>query len=242
MSNNGFSKMDVVILAGGLGLRLRPVISDVPKILAEIAGRPFITYIFDMLLGFGLKRVILCTGYLGEKVIETLGYSYKGLELIYSTEHSPLGTGGAIRNAIHLIQSDPLLVMNGDSVCKVDLAEFLKWHILKRAEISLVLVYKDDISRYGKVILDSADKIIGFIEKIHTEGPGWINGGIYLIARNLIEGIEANRSVSLETDIFPEWIKRAFYGYKYRGDFIDIGTPESYKLAFKLLPKMFNGS
>ena len=122
------SATTAVVLAGGLGTRLRAAVRDRPKGLAQIGGRPFLAYLLDQLDSAGVRKTVLCTGYLGEEVKETFGGEYRGLQLAYSQERSPLGTGGALRLAVPLLASDPVLVLNGDSYCEADLPAFRDWH------------------------------------------------------------------------------------------------------------------
>ena len=219
------------ILAGGLGMRLRPVLPDQPKVLAEIRGRPFLSYILDQLVAANISSVVLCTGYKGEQVKAALGDSYGRLRLIHSQEPSPLGTAGALRMALPHLNSDPVLVMNGDSFCDVNLKTFWGWHCAHGASATLALAKVDDTSLYGRVQVDPGGSVIRFDEKGPQSGPGWINAGIYLLTRPFLQTIPADGAVSLEREIFPAWIGRGFYGYPSEGCFLDIGTPEAYATA-----------
>jgi NDP-sugar pyrophosphorylase family protein len=223
--------ISAAILAGGMGTRLRSVLGDRPKVLAEIRGRPFLAFLLDDLASAGLKYVVLCTGYLGEQIEAALGSQYGPLSLIYSQETVPLGTGGALRLAIHLLLSDPVLVMNGDSYCATDLEAFRIWHSERKAAVTLLLTEVLDATRYGGVQTDRNGMILNFEEKREMRAPGWINAGIYLFSRESILSIPENREVSLEKEIFPSWIGRRFYGFKAKGRFLDIGIPEDYAAA-----------
>lgn len=215
------------VLAGGLGTRLHSVVSDRPKVLADVRGRPFLAYLLDQLASVGVANVVLCIGYLGEQVRSTFGDSYGNVRLAYSQESSPLGTGGALRMAAPLLKTDHALVLNGDSYCDVDLGDFWAWHRERGAESTLLLTWVPDTSRYGRVNVD--DKGLSHsIEEKGAGGPGWISAGIYLIERRRILDIPAGREVSLEREVFPDWAGRALYGYQTKGRFLDIGTPESY--------------
>lgn len=224
------SELTAAILAGGLGTRLRSVVSDRPKVLADINGRPFLAYLLDQLATAGIKRVVLCTGFQAGLVRDVLGDVHDGLQLSYSEETSPLGTGGALRLALPSLNSDPVVVLNGDSYCDVDLGAFNQFHQERQAEATVLLTHVPDVGRYGQVRVDADDRVLGFDEKGGT-GPGWINAGLYLVGQSLLNGIPAGRSVSLEREMFPAWIGRRFYGYRQGGRFIDIGTPESYAEA-----------
>ena len=225
------SELTAVVLAGGLGERLRTVVEDRPKVLAEVDGRPFLVYVLDQLVSWGIQESVLCTGYLGEQIKSKFGNSFKTVLLRYSQEPSPMGTAGALRFALPLFRSDTVLVLNGDSYCEVDMEGFWGWHCAQKSDATLLLVRNTDTQRYGGVKTDNHGRIIRFTEKEGAAGPGLINAGIYLIKRSLLELISETKPVSLERHIFPSWIGRNFYGYQARGPFLDIGTPESYAAA-----------
>lgn len=235
MSN--ISDITVAILAGGLGSRLHSINPDKQKILLEVNGLPFLMYLLDRLNLMGFREVVLCIGYLGSQIQETFGKKYKNLHLLYSNEDKALGTGGALRHALPLLKSDVILVTNGDSYCEVNLNEFYNFHLEKKAEVSLVVTQIPDTSRFGRINLDSENRIISFEEKKIEKGKGWINAGIYLINRYSISGISNNKPISLEEEIFPRWIINKFYGFKTYGSFIDIGIPQSYKDSHKFFQK-----
>ena len=224
-------QVTALILAGGLGMRLRSVIADRPKVLATIHGRPFLTYLLDQLAEAGINTTVLCTGYMGELVQTTIGHSYRGMSVRYSQEASPLGTGGALRCAMPYLASDPVFVMNGDSYCKADLRKFAAWHAGHQAEATLLLTEVLDTSRYGRVEVDELGHIQSFHEKGDQQGPDWINAGVYLLSRRILLSIPEGQAVSLERDIFPVWIGHGLYGYQTESEFLDIGTPESYAEA-----------
>lgn len=219
------------ILAGGLGTRLRLVVADRPKALAKISDRPFLTYLLDQVITAGIQHVVLCSGYMGGQLKDTLGNSYGPLQLTYSQESEPLGTAGALRLALPLLQSDPVLVMNGDSYCQADLPQFFAWHQTVNADASLYLIKVSDSKRYGRVHVNENGHILRFEEKGQKADPGWVNAGVYLLSKNFVADIPTGRVVSIEKEIFPRWIGQAFYGYCGSGHFLDIGTPESYAQA-----------
>lgn len=225
------SDVTAVILAGGLGTRLRSVVADRQKVMAQVCGRPFLAFLLDQLHSAGISYTVLCTGYKSEQIEEEFGNSYKGMRLAYSRETESLGTAGAIRLALPLIESPTTIVMNGDSFCDADLSEFESFHRNRNAECSLLLVEVPDTERYGRVILDDESWIASFDEKGAHKGAGWINAGIYLLGRSLIESIPVGRAVSIEREVFPRWTGRGLFGYRSRGKFLDIGTPESYSIA-----------
>ena len=227
----GLASVTAAVLAGGLGTRLRSIVADRPKVLAEIRGRPFLAYLLDQLAAAGVRNVVLCTGYLGEQVQAVFGDSYGDLRLAYSQESAALGTAGALRLALPLLKSDVVLVMNGDSYCQADLGAFWIWHCERGAAATLLLTKVPDTTRYGQVQVENNGQVRSFVEKGKASGPGWINAGIYLLRRDLLQTIPIRRAVSIEREMFPAWVGQGLYGYPSEGQFIDIGTPESYALA-----------
>jgi D-glycero-alpha-D-manno-heptose 1-phosphate guanylyltransferase len=228
---DGVADMDAVILAGGFGTRLRPVITDRPKVMAPVGGRPFLSRLLDHLARAGITRVVLCIGHLGTQVRDFFGNAYAGMHLLYSKEEQPLETGGALRFALPLLNSDPVLVLNGDSFCDVDFADLRDWHSDQGAEASIAVVEVPNASRFGRVAFDEKGAITDFEEKNVTSRRGWVNAGIYLISRASILTIPEGRAVSLEREMFPLWAQGNFRAYRCYGHFIDIGTPESYASA-----------
>ena len=191
------ASVTAAILAGGLGTRLRSVVADRPKVLAEIRGRPFLAYLLDQLAAAGVRTVVLCTGYLGEQVRAAFGDSYNSLSLVYSQESSPLGTAGALRLALPLFKAETVLVMNGDSFCETDLRAFWAWHQARGANATLLLTKVPDTKRYGRVDVDDDGRVLRFDEKDDKREPGWINGGIYLLNRRLLLTIPSESKIAL---------------------------------------------
>ena len=225
--------MEVIILAGGLGTRLRPSIEKVPKCLAPVLGKPFLWYLFAYLSKYDVDKVILSVGYLRELVFEWVsGVSdHFSFEIDYAIESSPLGTGGGIKNAMTKVNGNNAIILNGDTLFCVDLNVFLEKHLTSRCDISLALKPFFNFDRYGSVEYDySTFKIMSFKEKIFCE-KGLINGGVYIINRQntifdnypicfsfesfLQETCQSNRLNGVIQDVF----------------FIDIGVPEDYKRA-----------
>ena len=225
------------ILAGGLGTRLRPVLAQRPKVLASVNGRPYLSYLLDQLEGTGVRTVVVCTGYLGEQVRAAFGNSYRGINLLYSQESVPLGTAGALRLALPLFKSEVVLVMNGDSYCEADLKAFWMFHRERRSQGSLLLAKVDDTRAHGRVRMDGEGVVTAFNEKGICREPGWINAGVYLLSRSLLQTIP--QTFSLEKDVFPQWVTAGLlHGYSSQGRFIDIGTPESYARAEEFFAPM----
>ncbi len=223
--------LDTIILAGGLGSRLRAVVGDRPKCLALIHGRPFLSYLLDHLAEAGLTDVILSTGYLAEQVEQAFHNRHGAIALRYSRETAPLGTGGGVRRALGLCRQSRLLVINGDSFFGLDWPGFFAWFDPARMKLGMALAWIDDCRRYGQVEIAEDGEVLGFREKSEAASAGWINAGIYLLDRATLEGFAAPETFSLERDYFPKQIGRGFYAQGSRAPFIDIGTPESYRAA-----------
>lgn len=232
--------MDAIILAGGKGTRLRGILDDCPKPMAIIAGRPFIEWLLLAVRHQGIERVLMCTGHLSEAVESYFGNGQNiGMELVYVHDPFPLGTGGAVRNALSKTNSKRLFVLNGDSYCRFDLPKLLKTHLSHNARASLSLVQVRDCSRYGSVKINEDGKVLAFLEKSPRKIPGLVNAGVYLLEREIVEEIPKGRMVSLEKEIFPNLIGSGLYAILCKGFFIDIGTPESFNKAKKILKDEF---
>ena len=225
-----FSDLSVAVLAGGLGTRLRPVVADRPKALAEIHGRPFLAYLLDQLSDAGSSRVVLCTGHLGEQIEHAFGKRYRKLQISYSRETRPVGTGGALRLALPHLLSDPVLVMNGDSFCATDLTSLWAWHCNRGSQGTMLLAEVPNTERYGSVKINADGAVTQFVEK-KQGGSGSINAGVYLLSRQVIDSIPDDAAVSLEHDVFPALMSHGLCGYQGRGRFLDIGTPEDFAAA-----------
>jgi D-glycero-alpha-D-manno-heptose 1-phosphate guanylyltransferase len=231
-----FTDLNVAVLAGGFGTRLRSVVSERPKALAEIHGRPFLAYLLDQLSASGLSYVVLCTGHLGGQIEKAFGERYGNLRILYSQESQPLGTGGALRLAFSYLVSDPVLVMNGDSFCAADLRSFWSWHCARGAKATMLLTQVPDRQRFGSVEIDSEGAVIRFGEKSKGGLSGSINAGVYLLSREVIYSIPVDTEVSLEYHVFPTLVTHGLYGYPGRGRFLDIGTPQDFSAAKDFFP------
>ena len=228
-----FSQITALILAGGLGTRLQKVVSDRSKVMAEINGKSFLCYLLDQLAEADIERAVVSTGYMAEQIEERIGGKYKDVEIVYSKEENPLGTGGALKLAVRVIGTKYCLVMNGDSYTEFDPASLLMNH--KKSDSSITIVVKEvkDSSRYGTIQMDEQNKIVEFTEKGRTAARGLINAGVYIIENLALQEIPGKIPCSLEHDFFPFMIERGINGYKTGGRFIDIGTPKSYAKAEK---------
>lgn len=226
---NCLGSVDVFVLAGGLGTRMQPVLRDVPKLLAPIAGRRFIDFLFDWLRGFGARRVVLGLGHKAQTIVDHLAqHPPEGIAIESVLEPRPLGTAGAIRLARPLLHSDPVLAMNGDSFVAADLCDFVARHQRSKARATILCTEVSDAGRYGRVMLDGAGNIVRFAEKDPSAtGHGTINAGVYLLSAGLLDEIAAGNAVSLERDVFERLAGASLAAVEGKFDFVDIGTPES---------------
>nr|WP_263326536.1 nucleotidyltransferase family protein [Neobacillus sp. Marseille-Q6967] len=229
---------EVIILAGGLGTRLKKVVNDCPKALAPIQNTPFLHYILHYLEKQGIKKVILATGYQHERIFEDIGTCFNSLTIDYSVEEYPLGTGGALKKALTKIKNcEHVFIINGDSFFNINLVEMNNTHRLNDADLTIALKPKRNISRYGTIQV-SRDRIIEFAEK-QPLNEGIINGGFYLMRVNIFENKPLGEVFSFEIDFMQKFFHESrFYGYISNEYFIDIGIPEDYQLAQKELPQL----
>jgi NDP-sugar pyrophosphorylase family protein len=227
---------DAVILCGGAGLRLRSITGAGPKTMASIAGRPFIELLLLQLRRHSISRVILSVGYQAQVIQDHLGDRAFGLDLLYSLESTPLGTGGALGQAADLVLTESALVMNGDSYTDMDLSRLVFTHGENRADLTVVVV-PDSRSDAGSVLLDHQGRITAFAEKRVVPSACYRSAGVYMFCRRLASGIPAVVPSSLEDQLFPRWIEegRHIRAFVYPGKCIDIGTPERYRSAQELL-------
>jgi len=221
--------MHAIVLAGGFGTRLRSVLPDLPKPMAPIHNKPFLAHLLIYLKSQGITEVILPVHYQAEKIMAYFQAQYAGISIRYVEEEKPLGTGGAIVNALSLYHDDlPIFVLNGDTFVKLDYQAMFAQH--QHADISMALCHVPDCSRYGKVITDK-NRIIAFREK-GEQGAGLINAGVYLFRPDLFKSYSLPPQFSLEQDFIfsylPQIHLQAFVTNDY---FIDIGIPEDYARA-----------
>ena len=231
------NKTDVLILCGGLGTRFQKVMSDRPKGLAPVGEKPLLELQIDDLVTQGAKRIILCVGHLHEQIVEYFK-NRSDVEMEFSVEETPLGTGGALKNAEPLLRSDPVFALNGDSLCQLSLEKFFHYHMAQHATCSLVLSETQTGQDYGNVSLDSGGRIQSFQEKISQFGIGLINAGIYLMQRETFALMPKILPFSLEYDFFPKLIQSHYcFGFPVDSQLLDIGTPERYNKARWLYTK-----
>jgi len=229
--------MQAIVLVGGLGTRLRTVLSDVPKPMAPIHGKPFLAHLLHYVKAQGITRVIFPVHYMSEKIRAYFRLHYAGMDIQYVEEDQPLGTGGAIVNALSVIseQREPIFILNGDTFVKLDYQAMRDQHMHTGATLTMALRSVDDCSRYGRVITEN-NRIVAFLEKGEA-GSGLINAGVYLINPSLFVPFNMPRAFSFEKDFMLSYLAmikpHTFCTHDY---FIDIGIPDDYARAIFDLP------
>jgi D-glycero-alpha-D-manno-heptose 1-phosphate guanylyltransferase len=228
---------EAVILAGGLGTRLRGVLPDVPKSLAPVRGVPFLHYLLDWLERQGVTRVVVSTGYMADAVEREVNRYPGELDVFFSREHAPLGTGGAIYRALRCVKGTRAFVLNGDTYFPANLADYASQVDRAGAGLALALRRVEDASRYGCV--EVRDRRIERLSEKGVSGAGLVNAGLYLLPRNLVERVPMPEAFSWETDFLqPKAVMLGIAGIVIEAPFVDIGTPESYAEAESILPPL----
>ncbi len=222
---------EAIVLAGGLGTRLRTVVKDQPKSMATINGRPFLEYLLNHFIANGIQRFIFSVGYKSTHISEYFGNKYKEAEIVYVLEKEPLGTGGAIKKSMELVQGERVVIANGDSLFLVDIQAQYQLHVAQKAAVTFALKYLKNFTRYGTVDLDEEEKVLNFQEKKPME-EGWINGGIYIFDVPTFRAATLPEKCSIEKDFFQAQIEQLhFVGFKSEGYFLDIGIPADFAKA-----------
>ncbi|MDD4192748.1 MAG: nucleotidyltransferase family protein [Mangrovibacterium sp.] len=221
--------MEAIVLAGGRGTRLRPVVEGIPKPMAPVSGKPFLAYVLGWLAQNGISRVILSVGYRWEVIFAAFGTRFQGMELVYSVEDTPLGTGGAIALAMGRLRGDPFFIVNGDTFFDVSLGGLLLFH--QSFDLSILLKPMKNFDRYGTVTVNAQNRIVAFHEKAPRE-DGLINGGIYLANRRIEDHFPAESPFSFEKAFLEKNVHAlTFGGLVSDRYFIDIGIPADYLRA-----------
>jgi D-glycero-alpha-D-manno-heptose 1-phosphate guanylyltransferase len=235
--------MKAVLLVGGMGTRLRPVVSDTPKPLAAVGSRPFLELLVCQLRNQHIRRLVMCTGYLADQIEKEFGDGHGwDLTIEYSKEESPLGTAGAVKLAqSHLKEESDFFVLNGDSFVEVDFHQLLSFHRKSGGIASMAVVRMKNDKRYGTVHADNMGRVIGFAEKAEGDESGFVNAGVYVFSRSIFDHIPAGHA-SLEKDVFPQLLNRGLYVFEQQGVFIDIGTPEDYARAQELRDRLYGAA
>ena len=231
--------MEALILAGGMGTRLRSVVHDVPKPMANIAGRPFLAYLMDYWISQGINSFILSVSYKKNKIIDFFGTKYKNTSIAYVEELEPLGTGGALILASQTL-NDNFVVLNGDTLFKVNLSKFIRNHLDSKSNWSVALFNADESDRYGKINIDSIGRINNFQSGKSQVGQ-LSNGGVYIINPKILQesSFKIGTKYSLEEEIIPTLINDGnhFFGFEDAAEFLDIGVPADYFKAQEILNK-----
>lgn len=221
--------MEVIILAGGFGTRLSQAVKDVPKPMAPIKGTPFLAYVLNYLSRFDVQKIILATGHKSEIIEKYFGNNYKGIDIIYSVEKKPLGTGGAMKEALRYCKNKNVVVLNGDTFFDVNLEKIMDFHRKENSRFTVAIKKMFNFSRYGTVEFEK-NTILKFNEKKQTR-EGYINGGVYIIARTIFDDIK-KEVFSIEKDYMEKSANKGkIKCFKSDGYFIDIGIPEDYYKA-----------
>jgi D-glycero-alpha-D-manno-heptose 1-phosphate guanylyltransferase len=226
---------EAIILAGGLGTRLRSVVSDTPKCMAPVAGKPFLFYLIDFLQKSEVEHFIFSVGYMHEVIEHYLKINFRDLNYSISLEKEPLGTGGAIKLACEKIKSKDVLICNGDTLYKIDCKALIRFHKEKNATCTLSLKPMTNFDRYGVVEISGDGSIHSFREK-QFYSEGLINGGLYALNANEFLQEDLPEKFSFEKDYLEKFIllenkKLKFYGLIQDAYFIDIGIPKDFEKA-----------
>jgi D-glycero-alpha-D-manno-heptose 1-phosphate guanylyltransferase len=221
--------MHAVILAGGRGTRLGQLTLDLPKPMVPVAGRPFLEHVLDSLAYAGIDGITLSVGYKAQAIQTHFGATYRGMTLRYAVEEQPLGTGGAIAKALQR-ENSPALVLNGDTLLKIDFRALVDWYLEDPVPVAMVLREVADVARYGAVIVDN-EHVAGYSEKGRS-GPGLINAGVYVVQPGVFREFNLSGSFGLETDLLQRHCRELRpRAYVTRAYFIDIGIPADLERA-----------
>lgn len=223
---------EAIILAGGAGTRLKSVVSQLPKPMAPVHGKPFLEYLLAYLAKNHITRVVLSVGYQSEHIQRYFGNRFGPVELHYAVEKEALGTGGGVKLALQRTLNNQVFVVNGDTLFNVDLQKISEFHRQHGASLTIALHKVNDGSRYGSITTNNENRIIQFEEKKQDSGPSFINGGTYLLSKNCFLSVDLPRKFSFEKDFLEtHYRQQAFYGLPFDDYFIDIGIPETYQKA-----------
>lgn len=233
--------MQAIVLAGGLGTRLRGVVPDLPKPMAPVAGRPFLAWVLDDLAEAGFESVVLAVGYRHEAIRDHFGGAYRGIPLAYAVEDRPLGTGGAIRFAAQGLPDQHVFVLNGDTYLEIDHAAMFAAHVRAHEQLTMAVCHVPDAGRYGALDI-AGGHVVGFQEKGRA-GPGAINAGTYLLSTEVLKRIPPGEPFSFEQQLLMPCVGDVRpAAFETRGLFIDIGVPEDYARAQQLFAARGRGT
>jgi len=236
-------EVKAVLLVGGLGTRLRSVVPSAPKVLASVGRKSFLELLVLQLRSQGIRRLVLCTGYLADQIENEFGAGQPwDVEIEYSKEAQPLGTAGALKGAQQYLRDAPeFLVMNGDSFLEVDFDNLMDFHRGCEAMATMAVLRVENAGRYGTVHIDPNCRVRGFTEKAGSNIPGLVNGGVYVFSSAIFQFIP-DQPASLERDVFPRLLDQGVYAQEQHGMFIDIGTPADYARAQQLCNSLYEAA
>ena len=227
MEQDDIPNLDVLILCGGFGKRLKEIGLNCPKPMVEINGRPFLEILIEHISSFGFRRYILCAGFKSDVIEQYFQKKNDDNTYILSKEDEPLGTGGGIKKAESYISGSTFIVINGDSICRINLNDFVKFHKSNNASVTMAITNIKNINDYGSVVINASLEVDGFKEKSdHFKGRGLVNAGIYLFKKEILNQIPSEQKISLENEVLPSMIGQKFYGFRTTEKLYDIGTPQ----------------
>lgn len=227
----GIEHVDVLLLCGGLGTRLRSEIGSRQKVAAEVAGRPFLAFQLERLSQFGIRHVVLAAGFGAEQIEEAVKDYHYGMDVELSIEPKALGTGGAVKFARDKARGEKWIIMNGDCFSNVDFSGMLEFHDEHKALVTLAVARRDDARDYGTIELGEENRILAFREKEAQRATGYVNVGVYCFEHQAFDVMPAEEVFSVEKDYFPSILNYPVYGFVDEGSFLDIGTPERFAQA-----------
>ena len=222
---------ECIILAGGLGTRLRSEVADLPKCMAPVADKPFLHWVITYLISQKITSFVLSLGYMHETIEEYIQSKHPQLQVKLSVENEPLGTGGAIKLALNIGEEENVMIVNGDTLFETNTYALWEQHINNNSACTLALKPMQNFERYGAVTINDNNIITAFTEKKYME-KGLINGGVYLINRNSFNQLDLPQKFSFEKDFLEKYLHTlTMIGVQDNGYFIDIGIPEDFKKA-----------
>ncbi len=227
--------MEVIILAGGFGTRLQNMVSDRPKPMALICGKPFLHFLFCYLKKYNVIHIVLSVGYKSDMIVDYFADAYNGINITYSFEDKPLGTGGAIKQALKFTRDQDVIVINGDTLFNISLTDLT---LPSGADISIALKEMSCFDRYGSILTNEDGQIVSFKEKEY-QSAGLINAGIYRLTRNLFDNIETEDRFSFESFMGNNVNKINIFSNTFDDYFVDIGVPDDYIKAQKEVVTLF---
>jgi D-glycero-alpha-D-manno-heptose 1-phosphate guanylyltransferase len=231
---------NAMLLVGGMGTRLRSVVSSIPKPMALVGDRPFLELLVRQLRHQCIRRLVMCTCHLAEQIESEFGDGRElDMEIRYSKEAHPLGTAGALKFAQRLLNNNhPFLVMNGDSFLEIDFSQLISFHGEHSGLVSMAVTRVQNARRYGTVQVHRSGRVIGLAEKADTDTGALVNAGVYVFSHAVLDQIP-EAAASLERDIFPRLLDHGVYALEQKGMFIDIGTPEDYARAQTISDRLY---